>query len=87
MRVPFRNFSLFEAVTKLLPKPRKKIYNLGACFELVDIPKVGYLQILKKSGISLKVIVSKKWEYQLGASFLRCYVLKTYQIYIFNFLC
>lgn len=40
MRVLFRNYSLMEAVKRLLPRPRKKIYNLGACFELVDIPKV-----------------------------------------------
>ncbi|KAH8378629.1 hypothetical protein KR009_000410 [Drosophila setifemur] len=42
MRVLLRNYSLMETVKKLLPKPRKKIYNLGACFELVDIPKTSY---------------------------------------------
>jgi len=40
MRLLLRNYSLMEAVKRLLPRPRKKIYNQGACFELVDIPKV-----------------------------------------------
>ncbi|XP_016974890.1 glutaminyl-peptide cyclotransferase isoform X1 [Drosophila rhopaloa] len=42
MRVLLRNYSLIEAVKRLLPRPRKKIYNLGACFELGDIPKISY---------------------------------------------
>ncbi|KAH8293548.1 hypothetical protein KR054_001398 [Drosophila jambulina] len=42
MRVLLRNYSIMEAVKRLLPRPRKKIYNLGACFELVDIPKISY---------------------------------------------
>ncbi|XP_068151107.1 glutaminyl-peptide cyclotransferase isoform X1 [Drosophila tropicalis] len=37
-----RNYSWTEAIKNILPKPRKKIYNLGACFELQDIKKTSY---------------------------------------------
>ncbi|XP_017136541.1 glutaminyl-peptide cyclotransferase isoform X1 [Drosophila miranda] len=37
-----RQYSWMEAVKTMLAKPRKKIYNLGACFELADISQTSY---------------------------------------------